>query len=243
MEIETSIVSTGVPRLGPDMAAKSFRPWPWDDDETLRREYGYTPIPELAQKLGRTLNSVKARAMRIGVARKEGEDRSLRPLLTPKPPDRSYAIGTERLYRGHLWRKVSKTGVVCEDWKRVCVIEWEAANGLVPPGHTLLIVRKRSELQLVSIAEIPFLNASMNAPEELRELYKLKSRLGKALLRMEKAAGGPASKSGRAWSDTDLAYLRTSMGVRSHAEMAAHLKRSPKAVEKRISVLGAACTS
>lgn len=103
-----------------------MRNWSEQQLALLRALYPTTTAAELAPLLGRTPSAIGQMAAALKLEK-----------LVYLP--RSKPIGSERMDRGHLIRKVTDTRQPKKDWKRVDVIEWEALNGPVPPGMSLVV--------------------------------------------------------------------------------------------------------
>lgn len=208
--------------------------WPWDaqDDEDLKRSYATKGVEALAAALGRSKTAIYARAHILGITNSAGQGR-------PAP------LGAERMNRGYLMRKVAKTGIRKNDWKRVDLIEWEAMHGPIPEGYALLAPQKRPRLlesfRLVHRDELPLLKAAANASPETRRLRVLKSQFGWQLSRIEKRNESP----GRAklqhrcdWSDTDIAYLLANHNSVPLMTIAERLGRTKKALLRQLQKRG-----
>ena len=101
-------------------------------------------------------------------------------------------IGSERMDRGKLIRKVTDTGNPKKDWKRVDVIEWEAKNGPIPPGHCVVFKDGRvrtveaeitlDKLELISRAENMRRNSYLTRyPKEMADLIRLRGALNRKI--------------------------------------------------------------
>lgn len=100
-------------------------------------------------------------------------------------------IGSESFRHGIRIRKIKNTGDRKLDWKRVDVIEWEAINGPVPPGHKLRIINPMLPRTLDNVRPMTQLEywASVRVdlmPPEMRDLYALKLKINRQLKTMGK---------------------------------------------------------
>lgn len=206
------------------------RSWTPADDDRLRSVYKSMSIAKIALDFGRSEISVRLRAHRLKLTRPN--DRKRRP------------IGTERIHRRELERKVANTGVRRLDWKRVIVIEWEAINGPVPDGM-LLVPRQGKKktvenLVLVAPGDYPLAAARHNLPAEMRKIMDIKAQIGRALSRIEKEnhQAAASSRNRCQWTQAEIAYLTANYGIQSYKEIAATLNRSLRAIQKRRQALG-----
>lgn len=106
------------------------QPRQWSENEIahLRVLYPTTPAKRLMPMLpGRTERSIRNKAAELKIGKITHSPKFVKP------------IGSERMDRGYLIRKVSNTGNPKQDWKRVEVIEWEAQNGPIPPKLMLMV--------------------------------------------------------------------------------------------------------
>ncbi|WP_156374484.1 hypothetical protein [Pseudorhodoferax sp. Leaf274] len=152
------------------------RLWTAEEDARLRAMYTTATVKQIAELLNRTEMSIRIRAWEQGLRKHH------KPACNWKP------IGSERMDRGILIRKVTDTGRDKKDWKRVDVIEWEAKNGPIPPGYSLMLKdgngpRTQDNLALFTKSE-HFKRASVHAmPPEIAALYQLKGQITQAINR------------------------------------------------------------
>jgi hypothetical protein len=101
-------------------------------------------------------------------------------------------VGTERRDKdGVLTRKVSDTGDRRADWRPVHTLEWEAANGPVPPGHFVLTTG-----ELVTRAELMRRNTYHRYPKEIALAIQLRGAVNRQInrrLRAEQDSGSSQS--------------------------------------------------
>lgn len=81
--------------------------------------------------------------------------RALKVVKTERPPKNWRPIGSERMDRGYLIRKVTDTGQPKKDWKRVDVINWEAIHGPIPEGMVLAVREPGLQRTLENLALVP----------------------------------------------------------------------------------------
>lgn len=154
--------------------------WTPEQDALVMALYPSMPETELAASLGRSPSSVRQRAMRLGVT-KPWTPRNWRP------------VGSERVDRGLLIRKVAHTGNPKRDWKRVDVIEWEAIHGPVPRGKTLVLVNPalpRTPENLVPMTHQEFLaHVTIHQwPLELQQAIRLRRQLLREIEKQEESS-------------------------------------------------------
>lgn len=153
----------------------------WSDPEIelVRQLLPTTSVKALAQQLpGRSQKAIRKLAERLGLRREVPT--SWRP------------IGSERMNRGLLVRKVTATGNPKADWKRVDVIEWEQVNGPIPPGKFLMLKdaskpRTLDNLALYSQTEHWERATAQRLPPEIMRLVQLKGQITQAINRRIKA--------------------------------------------------------
>ncbi|KQP13323.1 hypothetical protein ASF45_30900 [Pseudorhodoferax sp. Leaf265] len=161
--------------------AMTRRLWTKEDEDQLRALYPVTSVEQISQLTGRNVPAIYKRAYELGLKKLHHPARNWRP------------IGSERLDRGILIRKVTDTGNPKKDWKRVDVIEWEAKNGPIPPGYSLMLKdgngpRTQDNLALFTKSE-HFERASVRAmPPEVAALYQLKGQITQAINRRTRTA-------------------------------------------------------
>jgi hypothetical protein len=152
------------------------RLWTKEDEDQLRALYPVASVKQISQLTGRNVPAIYRRAFDLGLKRPAHPVRNWKP------------IGSERMDRGILIRKVTDTGRDKKDWKRVDVIEWEAKNGPIPPGYSLMLKdgngqRTQDNLALFTKSE-HFKRASVHAmPPEVAALYQLKGQITQAINR------------------------------------------------------------
>ncbi|RCW73845.1 hypothetical protein [Pseudorhodoferax soli] len=166
------------------------RLWTKEDEAQLRALYPVTSVQQISQLTGRNGPAIYKRAHELGLKKLHHPARNWRP------------IGSERLDRGILIRKVTDTGNPKKDWRRVDVIEWEAIHGPVPPGYTLMLKdcngpRTVENLALFTKQEHFARTSVRNLPPEVAALYQLKGQITRAVRqRMEKEQQAPSPPSG-----------------------------------------------
>lgn len=155
----------------------------WTDPElaVVRELYPTMTVQHIGQMLGRTAKSVQRLAQTLKLRKEVHAPRNWRP------------IGSERMDKGILIRKVTDTGQPKKDWKRVDVIEWEAINGPVPPGKLLILIdpakpRTPDNLGLFTHEEHFARVTVQNLPPEVMQLCQLKGQITQAINRWEKKA-------------------------------------------------------
>lgn len=154
----------------------------WTEHElaALRRWYPTKTAQEMAPMLpGRSVRSIRQKASELKLAKTVHAPKFVRP------------IGSERMDRGHLIRKVTNTGQPKKDWKRVEVIEWEALHGPIPPGMELMVKdstkpRTQDNLGLYTKTAHWTRVRAKNVPRELLELYQLKARIEREVERLSR---------------------------------------------------------
>lgn len=101
-------------------------------------------------------------------------------------------IGSERLLDGYLQRKMTDTGYPPRDWRPVHVLNWEALNGPVPPGHALAFRDGNKtnidpvNLELISRKELMARNTIHNLPPQIKEVIHIRAGLVRMINRKEK---------------------------------------------------------
>jgi hypothetical protein len=165
------------------------RTWTNEEDAQLGAMYATTEVKQIAALMDRSEPSIRMRAFEQGLRKHHS------PACNWKP------IGSERMDRGILIRKVTDTGQPKKDWKRVDVIEWEAKNGPIPPGYSLMLKDFNGPRTLDNLAlftkEEHFARASVrNLPPEVAALYQLKGQITQAInRRSQKAPKAPSQPS------------------------------------------------
>lgn len=159
----------------------------WTEQELhlIRQLYQTHTAEQLMLHLpGRTARAIRQKAAEMKVGKLVHAPKFVRP------------IGSERMDRGHLIRKVTNTGQPKKDWKRVEVIEWEAVHGPIPQGMELMVKdaskpRTMDNLGLFSKADHWARVTVQRLPPEIVKLAQLKGQITQAIRRLEKrqAAG------------------------------------------------------
>ncbi|WP_313082618.1 hypothetical protein [Pulveribacter sp.] len=145
--------------------------WTEQELQLIRQLYPTHTAQQLMPHLpGRTLKGIRQKAAEMEVGKLVHAPKFVRP------------IGSERMDRGHLIRKVTNTGQPKKDWKRVEVIEWEAVHGPIPPGMELMVKdaskpRTMDNLGLFTKADHWARVAAKTPPPEVLELYQLRARI------------------------------------------------------------------
>ena len=155
------------------------RLWTKEDDDQLRALYPVATMEQISQLTGRNVPAIYRRAFDLGLKRPINSVRNWRP------------IGSERMDRGKLIRKVTDTGNPKKDWKRVDVIEWEAKNGPIPPGYCLMLKdgngpRTQDNLALFTKKEHWARTTVHRFPPEVAALYQLQGQITQAISRRVK---------------------------------------------------------
>lgn len=90
-------------------------------------------------------------------------------------------IGTERISKdGYIERKINDGMPLQKRWRAVHLINWEAANGPLPPGHAVVFKDRNkqntdiSNLELITRRELMQRNTIHNLPPELKQVVNLK---------------------------------------------------------------------
>lgn len=162
-------VKQKIKRLKLSKAQSVSTPWTQEQDNQLRATYKKIGAKRLSAIMGKTTTAIYVRAHHLGLSTK------MRMARIP--------IGGERLNgKGLLVRKIADTGNQHNDYKRVDVIDWEAVNGLIPDGYTLMIINKYlprtlSNLQLIKKDEVLATVSGVNLPPEVRELLTLQRQI------------------------------------------------------------------
>ena len=171
-EVKDIVSKLGIPKLTAHIR------WTPDEVQMLKQLYPLMTVKEIALAINRTPDGVaqKAKELRLSAGQ--------RYTAAPLP------IGTERMdpSRG-LIRKVKDSGPKLLQWVRVEVIEWEKVNGPVPAGHMLMrknlnLPRSLDNLALITPEEHVRRISVHQMPENLQELYRIKSQITKAVKRL-----------------------------------------------------------
>ena len=175
-------VKQKIKRLKLSKAQSVSTSWTQEQDNQLRATYKKIGAKRLSAIMGKTTTAIYVRAHHLGLSTKSTKMKMAR-----------IPIGGERLNsKGLLVRKIADTGNQHNDYKRVDVIDWEAVNGLIPNGYTLMIINKYlprtlSNLQLIKKDEVLATVSGVNLPPEVRELLTLQRQI-------ERQAKGKAKK-------------------------------------------------
>ena len=126
---------------------------------------------------GRSQKAVRKLVERLGIKR--------------QVPANWRPIGSERMNRGLLVRKVTDTGNPKKDWKRVDVIEWESVHGPIPQGMELMVKdasrqRTMDNLGLFTKASNWERVKAKNMPREILELCQLRARIEREVERLSR---------------------------------------------------------
>lgn len=164
------------------LTTTSSRPPPWTEVETavLQAMYPTQTAQRIALLIQRDAQAIRKKANEMGIKKLKHSAKFHRP------------IGSERMDRGHLIRKVTDTGQPKKDWKRVEVIEWEEKNGPIPAGMQLMVKnpalpRTQDNLALFSKRGHWQRMTLHNLPPELQGLLQLKGQITRAIGRRTKA--------------------------------------------------------
>lgn len=156
--------------------------WTAQEKALLQERFNSMPVAELARLLGRSDRAVRTVAWKMGLRRSGSAGR--RGTTCP--------IGTERVNKGMLERKVAETGNSKANWKRVDVIEWEALYGPVPPGHTLVLKdprQPRTPENLIPLTDEERMRHLQEfIPPEVKALTALRGLIQAELRKIERAA-------------------------------------------------------
>ncbi|MFC4922848.1 MULTISPECIES: hypothetical protein [Delftia] len=211
------------------------RRWTEEEADFLKSSIGIMTLEDIAKKLDRSLHSIDNRISDNGT--KNPNAKCIRHL----------PIGTERISRGKIFRKVALTGVRRIDWKRVEVIEWEAINGPVPEGMVLIGRRKGEPLRLMSPSDVPMMAARSRMSPTLIKLLSIKSQIGAALNLIESMHPEDQNETGaqrkyfsrtNSWSAQGDDFLLNNYLQCTNREMAGALGRSSIGIERRLKILG-----
>ena len=225
-----------------DKTPASATAWKPHEDQFLKESRGIMPAAVIARQLNRSQQAVYMRSVRIGLVKAHARTGGG---IAAKP------LGSERIHRGILERKVSNSGNKQKDWKRVDVIEWEAINGPVPKGMVLVkafgMPRTIENLILKSADEIPVIRAQLNATADMKKLFNLKARLGAAIAKIEKL-NAPIETPGKTtprsrpiiWTPQEIEYLRKNHESMTAKEIGEKLQLSMFVVHKKRRELGLA---
>lgn len=148
-----------------------MRHWSAVEEVALRTWYaeGWA-LDDIARQLNRTIDAIGMRLDKMGVR----NDRLV------------YPVGYEYTDRhGLRHRKVGNArgkSKKADNWKRIDVIDWEAVNGPLPAGHTLIVVnsylpRTPSNMRLIRKDELWATVTGAYLPPEARELLVLKRQI------------------------------------------------------------------
>jgi hypothetical protein len=187
--------------------------WTAADDERMFADFPRMRTATLAERMGRTVNSVRTRAVFLGLRKTADTLRAItaervcasnagrfgnRPAWN-KGKRGEYHIshgaplGAERIRDGYLFRKVTLDGPYSRRWRAVHVITWEALHGAVPRGYAVSFKDgdrtnvEASNLELITQADNLARQSSQNYGPELFKLLMLRGQITKALNKREKA--------------------------------------------------------
>ena len=153
--------------------------WTEPEIELVRQLLPTVSVKVLKQQLpGRSEKAIRNLVARLGLKR--------------QVPANWRPIGSERMNRGLLVRKVTDTGNPKADWKRVDMIEWEVVHGPIPAGKFLMLKdaskpRTLDNLALFSQLEHWERASVQRLPPELMQLVQLKGQITQAINRRIKA--------------------------------------------------------
>lgn len=157
------------------------RQWTPEEIALLRERYPSMTAQQVMPMLpGRSARSIRNKAWELEIGKEIHSPKFWRP------------IGSERMNRGHLIRKVTDTGQPKKDWKRVEVIEWEALHGPIPQGKCLMVKNPALPRTLDNLAPFSQLEhwarvTAQNLPPEVQQLVQLKGQITQAINRRLKA--------------------------------------------------------
>lgn len=149
--------------------SRKMRHWCAEDDLTLRTLYaeGWA-LKDISLRLKRTVAALTPRLEVLGIRKRKTV----------------YPIGYEFNDKDGLrWRKVdNQRGIRSVNWKRVDVIEWEAVNGPLPEGYTLMVINKylprtTTNVRLLKKEDVWATLTGDHLPPEARELVVLKRQI------------------------------------------------------------------
>ena len=103
--------------------------WTQEEDASLRELYPLATWAELQARFGRSKEGIGSHARSLGLRRQTERAMKLGAGWQP----RAKPLGSERMEKGVLIRKVAVTPDPRRGWKPVEKIEWEAVNGALPP--------------------------------------------------------------------------------------------------------------
>lgn len=155
--------------------------WTKQELAVIRQHFPTHTAQQLAPLLpGRTPKAIRRKASELKLAKLVHTPKFVRP------------IGSERMDRGHLIRKVTNTGQPKKDWKRVEVIEWEALHGPIPQGKCLMVKNPALPRTLDNLAPFSQLEhwarvTAQSLPPEIQQLVQLKGQITQAIKRRLKA--------------------------------------------------------
>jgi hypothetical protein len=182
--------------------------WTADDDARMRAEFPHVRTLDLARALGRSLDSVRTRAVVLGLqktpearARIDAEraasasnagrfQRGASPWNKGKTDYRlshGAPLGTERLRDGYRQRKVVMDGPHWRRWRFVHVLVWEDAHGPVPKGFKVMFRDGNPEhitienLELISHAKNLARNSAHAFGPELFKCIQLRGAITRQL--------------------------------------------------------------
>ena len=179
--VTLAVIKDRVKRLGLKKYGDRRKGVPWTEiqDQKLRDLISEnTTLIDLSIALNRSQRAVHQRAIDLSIVEKTY---------------RQLNIGEERVNSsGLLVRKISTArNQGHRNYKRVDVIEWEALNGPLPEGMTLIrmdskMPRVPSNLALVRIEDHALLSANARMSPEMRMIIGLKSQISKQMNQLER---------------------------------------------------------
>lgn len=103
-------------------------------------------------------------------------------------------IGTERYSKeGYLERKITDTGVTRKDYVQVHRLVWEAHNGPIPEGHTIVFRDKDKtniepdNLECISRADLMRRNSYHNYGKQIARIIQLKGAVQRQINKRERS--------------------------------------------------------
>lgn len=150
--------------------------WSEEDKRLLCELFPTQTSTQLAPVLGRSAHSIRQMAAALGIEKTVHATKNCRP------------IGSERMDRGILIRKVTDHHRNKKDWRRVDELMWEAVHGPIPPGFHLMLVDGNGPRTLENLALFTkqghLERVSVHAlPPEVADLCRLKGQITKEVRR------------------------------------------------------------
>lgn len=158
------------------------RPWSPQDDFALAALVPTLEWGAVAAALERSVDSVRARARVLGLAKPQGR------------PHNTLAVGSVRVYgtKGYQYLKVAEGGWPAA-WRLLHYTVWEAAHGPVPDTHVLAFKDGNpAHTELANLEQVAKANWIMRyhpertLPPELAGLIRLKAALTRAINQVTK---------------------------------------------------------